>query len=975
MVDPRKNAAKSGSPKENSLCAAAAYQKASTNIDPKCPDCADKAEMQAVILYPALGTPHVAPDTDEKIRLFLIVEDKCVQEFGINGAEAPFAWYYINTHLRILPFKDAHKTSADLTGKKLYSSPAAAKAGIQVWYKGPHGSEPAGGCGLGWKDRLVSHDGLFLANIRKSAVNLFVHGVISHGLDGVNPLIAAHKKAPQVCDTTNHPLRHLFEIELDFKGLTLPPQPDTMYTLAWMVTCVYKRVTEAFGGRKVSHWEHQDKLVYDFFAQMQEKKQHFAKPFIFDLGKLSPDKWPKQKETEAGRIKPFHPFIFKSGKTRLDIGHLSDIHVSSRQFALAQADAAVLEGISPPIGPKLVNCLASCKALFDQFQSGSNKADAVFITGDLLDFNRNLNPVNVSGKSPKDQWEHYNLAGKLDEKDKNGKNYYPRGLDDMLVYSLIKRSCNNNLPVFMVTGNHEAYDEPFGISPRVNSYAALRSAHPNRRAVTVGDAFGAAKRHAPTKERYDPNEAKGQIDLNWAPNFMAKIDKANEGIPADHNLTIYEACLIYGPTFPQIMQSWDFMPDNYDWFFTLFTPLADFSVTYNDQRITGLEWGNAERMLKGAVKPSGLLPRANEALSKPQYALLQDAIGRKAGQHLLFSHFTAINYGQDKAFSIEQSWDVGDVSNEWTSGTFEYFRNAVFDWLREGKIHAHFSGHSHRSGGYRFEIKTSIIGKKKLHVQARDPAKQVPLAGTQLWVSSCAGGIGIQNLSNELEGWNLMPPSGSLFRAQTGQVKTVAVSADTLKQARPRFCVALDYLQFHKKKKVITWNFYTLPQPDYSNSAAQVAGITMAVENVLHAKPFIKSVTFYVWDMGKKRFQTYPITIGSGNRQRNTLRYSCSHPNSTGLLAALQNSKPAFVKVEFNSALAEVPAKDKVKLYDQFNFDDPWIYRVCPETLGDGVEVSFDPDGEFPDWKWLPQAYGDRYPDPESITSKRSKNR
>ncbi|WP_177187885.1 metallophosphoesterase [Formivibrio citricus] len=953
------------------MCAAAAYQKASTNIDPKCPDCADKAEMQAVILYPALGTPHVAPDTDEKIRLFLIVEDKCVQEFGINGAEAPFAWYYINTHLRILPFKDAHKTSADLTGKKLYSSPAAAKAGIQVWYKGPHGSEPAGGCGLGWKDRLVSHDGLFLANIRKSAVNLFVHGVISHGLDGVNPLIAAHKKAPQVCDTTNHPLRHLFEIELDFKGLTLPPQPDTMYTLAWMVTCVYKRVTEAFGGRKVSHWEHQDKLVYDFFAQMQEKKQHFAKPFIFDLGKLSPDKWPKQKETEAGRIKPFHPFIFRKQRTFLDIGHLTDPHISCRQFALAMADAAILEGTSSPIGPKLTNGLVATQALFDKFQSGPDKVDAIFMTGDLIDFNRNLAPGKVTGKSPKDQWEHYNLAGNLDVPD-----YYPRGLDDMLVYSLIKRAYDHNLPVFMVTGNHEAYDEPFGISPRVNSYSAKLAARPSSRAKTVSDALKAATRVQPSGglRDYDPNQAKGKIHFSKIPDLS--IRRANAGIPADHNLTIYEACLIYGPTFPQTMQGWDFMPDNFDWFFTLFTPLADFSVAYNGQRLTGLEWGNAERMLEGSYIPDGLLPRANEAMSDDQLALLSAVCEKNANQHLLFTHFTAVSFNQYKPFSKSDVWGVNKLSDKETYGTFVLGRKALFKWVDQDKITGHFSGHSHRTGAYKVKLDEEDEDNQTLEVEARDPAKQKANPDTKYWVGTNCGGMGVQSLEGELNGWNLMPPAGYLIEGYNSRASKV-VTATEKRNAQPRFCVALDYMQFVEEKKIIAWNFLTGPRMNYTASATQVEGITMTVENVHHAKPFIRGVTFYVWDSQYKIFMDYSITIDSGSRQRDTLRYNCSHANPTGLLAALQASKPAFVKVEFNHGLAKVTAKDGANLYNQFNFDDPWIYRVRPITLEETVEVSFDPNGEFPDWKWLWGAYRDsgRYIDPKIVTDKRSAHR
>ncbi|MDR3410668.1 MAG: hypothetical protein P4L87_06955 [Formivibrio sp.] len=47
-----------------------------------------------------------------------------------------------------------------------------------------------------------------------------------------------------------------------------------------------------------------------------------------------------------------------------------------------------------------------------------------------------------------------------------------RGLDDMLVYSLLRHAYRElNLPVFMTTGNHEAHQVPYGISPRQDAWA------------------------------------------------------------------------------------------------------------------------------------------------------------------------------------------------------------------------------------------------------------------------------------------------------------------------------------------------------------------------------------------------------------------------------------------------------------------------------------------------------------------------
>jgi hypothetical protein len=928
--------------------------------------CTAEAEIQAVILYPALGTPYVAPASETKIRLFLLVEDFCEKTFFGSGQDnLDPARICINRHLHLMPFKGAKKTSAKLGIEKLYPTDGDALESIGVWHNGVQGS--------GWTDHLIDHNKNIVANLRPGTVKFYVNGTLGDG----TPLKAAFPSKPNHAITDNMRLKHLFEVELDIAKLRVQIQPGAMYTLAWMVTCAYKKETMAFTEHKdkhkptpVTHWEHQDKLVYDFFQQMKEEKagrNHFAKPFAFNLDSIKPNQWPRQMEDEANRLKPFHPVIFIKDKDRLDIGHLTDPHVSCRQFALAKADAAVLEGISPPVGPMLANCLVNFKALFDQFQTpGASKVDVLFLTGDLIDHNRNLDPSMVKGKSPLDQWTHYNLAANLDTP-----GYYPRGLDDMLVYSLVKRAYEHNMPVFMVTGNHEAYDEPFGISPRVNSYSAKRAANPNARAVTVSDALGAAKDHEPQKDAksYNPNDV-GDIDLNWSPNFSSK--RANEGIPADHNLTIYEACLIYGPTHPQIMQSWDFMPDNFDWFYTLFTPLADFTVSFKDQRLTGLEWGNAERMLEGSFLPDGMLPRANEAMSWNQLALLRDTTFRDAKQHLLFTHFTAVGYNRTKPFSKADKRKATEVSDAETYGAFVENRLELFKWVREGKIHGHFSGHSHRSGSYKVTLKQEgiVFKDEMIHTEGRDPAKQPVDPDAQFWIASCCGGMGIQNLEGELEGWNLMPSSGNRIEGATGKVKVVA--APKTAGAKPRFCVALDYMQRIDEKSVLAWTL-------------QERYFRLKVMRLPHAVPFIDKVTFHVWDEetpgGKGSFKDYPLALtkestekGVRYQNESLFYYECTSDKMEALTSAITKGSVVFARVEFNQELAKVEsAASKAKLYDQFNFDDPWLFRVrYSETTG---EIRCDPKGEVPDWDWLWNSDKTRYPNFVDITSQRSEYR
>ena len=74
--------------------------------------------------------------------------------------------------------------------------------------------------------------------------------------------------------------------------------------------------------------------------------------------------------------------------------------------------------------------------------------------------------------------------------------YYAQYLDDLIIYSLLIYFCTTyQKPVLITAGNHEMYSLPYGLSPRVL----------------------------------------------WV--------RANQGVPADHNLTINEALLLYGPDY------------------------------------------------------------------------------------------------------------------------------------------------------------------------------------------------------------------------------------------------------------------------------------------------------------------------------------------------------------------------------------------------------------------------------------------
>lgn len=1062
----------------------AAALEVSVNERAPCEKCMDQAELQAVILFPALGTPYIAPTSEKTIKVYMIAEAKCLELFDINvggkGKEAPLAWYVINSHMRLTAFKDEGKTKADLKGGSLYSSRAAAQAGIKVWYRGSYATG-AGNAGHHWGNQLYDHQGLLVANLRQSAVDFFVGANAAYG-----PLAPAHPLDRKVADTSNQPLMHLFEIELSLAGLKVKPAPDKAYTLSWMVTCVYRQAKNA-GGHPVlpgvTEWEHQDKLIYDFLWMMKQKKQHFVQPFAFDVSTTKQDAIGKQFTDEPNRLKAYHPVMFKN-KASLHIGHLTDVHVSSRHFALAKSKVQAIPGISDPIGPRVTNSFVALKELFDNVRKQG--ADAIFLTGDLIDFNQNFDPSRLSGGAPKDDWGLFDLSKQF----KNGKatdgTLYPRGLDDMLAYSLLKYSCQHDCPVFMTVGNHEAYDVPYGIAPRLNGRgiaqtyqqtvqlrqkmaerearatkldeqaeafedkgdadskrqaAALRQkaiairaereagepvapdnltspgsswmADPAARAESMQPFADGARDVGKRIERMFGGSGSGdsplqqalksvkqQTDIAANNAYAYSNSRANEGVPADHNLTIYEACMAYGPSYGQLVKAWNFTPSNLDWFFMMFTPLADYQVHFgNSQCFVGLDWGDSEIMInadmqlgeasktlergwdKDLAANSGLadrltnawqsiktefvgnltgLPRSNKSLNSTQQTLLKSALAQGKTKNVLFTHFTLVNYdmpvhytGESLPFALDD-----DSFNEYTKGSFGVRRDWLLGDVVNRGLHYSLSGHSHRAGAYRIEnsnpkaatvaVYEPAIPGDNTHADMHRKLFGSPTR-TRVIVTSCGGPIGMQNVDDGMLGWNLRPPSGTLLKTDATGLDECRRIVAKAKQATPRFCVMLDYLCVVKGIPGIQWipTWIERDAKDKQRIVESKRGKFMMVPSQLKGYvPYIESVEFFAPAPHTNEFAPYETTL-SFVPNSSCRVYENSVPEWNALVSRAGNPGRTqfFARIKFSKNLMADP------LYSHYSFDDPWIF---PVSIGDsGIERTVGAFGEVPNFGWF----------------------
>lgn len=869
------------------LSSSAANAQASKNRIPGLCDCSEPSEKSALILYPSLGTPLMLKKGQSKCSIFIVGEKGLRSPAGAGGdipAHAPNLHVFVDRHLRVYPI-EKKDIQTDTTVGTLFGDGKTcdvAKQHLDAWRVGSFDA------GALIKDR----HGRPFATIAPMAVKVY------KDLAGGD----------------------IYEVELDLKAAPFKPiNGESFMSFAWMV-----KLNDE--GKKLipgaTHAEPQDLMIARFLKEQADKDPyHFRNIHEFDLKKGAPhtaNALPPQKSDTADQLKSWHPVKYMPARA-LKLGHLSDVHVNVRHTALGQSPARVIEGEmvgeaawNQPVGTKVCNAFDALRQLFRNLASGDGKekADAVLLTGDLIDFNRNINPAEC-GKSIGEQWKSFNLLNNIHHKT-HGPRLYPRGLDDMLVFSLVRAVYREHkLPVFMTSGNHEAYQVPYGISARVEagdmenwafklgvletasdpaklgeiakatvsaSGGALREQAQGTVDKTAGwfksatglDPSEAAERAAQRAAKAAPGIARDVaeklrgIDDDRARSLAKKVEsagqamdgselakhlkeleaaskwtrgKANEGMSRDHNMTVYEACLAYGPTYGQALTGFNFDGGQFDWFYALFTPLADIVVAYGAesddatgagalQVIAPMGWGTNENfknlgeMADDALKKkgiplgvdrqgAGILPRATESWSTSQFELLTQAQAFKkaSGKTLtVASHFTIVSF--DEPVPLTSVKDNVDLVRFWPHnsttgvpnleagfnkanvGTCERGLNDYFErYVRAGRqrpkgaaqVDWHFSGHSHRSAVYKAQWSRSGDSDKPCVeiVSARDPGvhgKQTVAPDTQtaLIVSSCGGPIGYQNFDGELSAWTGRPPAGSLLDCATGVIQQVS---------------------------------------------------------------------------------------------------------------------------------------------------------------------------------------------------------
>ena len=797
-------------------------------------------EGEAIILYPSFGAPLIMKP-GQTLRLFVLFERKLynlyTSEFAQGHASTPETIYVINKSLKINPWNNGKKKP-----KKLLFSKAEA-----------------------------------LNNIRCHRIKT-ISVVAREVMDKDNQLIGLLRPAT-AANYIRHKLNFQFLFELEIDHLVL--NDKTLYDCAWALHDPASPANSMqpplpFSERQDLIAENYIKNGTDFIKESEGYKITNDDTFKF-----------KFETTPSLPLQNRHP-LYITSKPKLNLGQLTDIHVSSRQMPMQVCEAQVLPNAasdkSPMIGSMVNISFNTFKNLLDQMGKDDD-IDLLVLTGDLIDFNQNFDPASVGKGWEEDFKKPATMWVWMDPKYYNDAKAYPFYIDMLTIYSLLNYYVQTyQKPIVMLTGNHEAYENPYGISPRVGQF------------------------------------------WGYKPTGMTK---ANEGIPSDHNLTIYEATLLYGPAYNYWKNIHNFEPKYLEWFYMMFNPLSDFSFSYGTQSFTALEWEDSEQILTNTG--GGNLPRASKAISDSQLALLKES-SKRGKDRVLLTHFTFVSYGYNHQITEEGEVNYNDAVNlgitkqsimsHFEEGTFLTNRKTVYNMLYDGAFTHVFSGHSHRAGFYVMTDKMGLLSNVKVqgHLIHKDkmlhPTKLLKGGKARLIVGASAGPIPGQNDYGDakekgLTSWSLDYPSGNVLKFD-GSNDTLHLKTCSLPTAKPRFAVALSF--FDDLNERVFQKF---------ESGKNESEFEITLHSDLPAEQFIETIALYTYQ--NKKWIPYAMNVLDQGQRKLKTKIINSDGNFSfkeKLGDSKSRSKYTFLQISFNKRLAHRTG------YRQYNFDSLWIYPI-----------------------------------------------
>jgi len=560
---------------------------------------------------------------------------------------------------------------------------------------------------------------------------------------------------------------------------------------------------------------------------------------------------------------------------------------------------------------------------------------------------------------------------------------YPREIDGLMMLSrVLDFYTKRQKPVIYISGNHEGYERPFGVSPRVRLSDAIPLMH------------------------------------------------ADSGIPADHNLTAYEACLLHGKASYDLGTGlpWklNFNKENFEWLYCLFSPWQDFVFSYAAKsqektadgkpapdavyNFVALGWGDDETIVDSWSGGGGTLPRTQVACTEDQLALTKWATDKSgANYNILLSHFTFVGYDLDKPFSDKEAHvlindksatikpgesnvqqDTVIAKTHYDIGSFYNNRPAMYGLLKDsifylqdgksmpkpGKIHYTISGHAHRAGAYAFastddakDFKTTAClysdpGKPlAFDLRALSPGKSITSA--RCLVCGSAGPYSHRNRNGELGGQGLARPQGLILDVPNDRVEWREALADP-----PRLAVIMDYLWYIGKTPPFENGIYNGKDGFFYfqlNSKFRDLFPRKSPQEPPHPFASIKLIA-----AGKESSAT--LTMQPSDQEAKDTKDTKGNSASLGFAMRLDPDLPGFKKelkkLQQNGdeiqgyflsiTFKAVPGAPKGAEYD---LKSPWCFPV--KIDGDDYDHiyrwSANENGEVPNWKYYGDTWGKEY--------------
>ncbi|MBT6538709.1 MAG: hypothetical protein HOL58_04390 [Francisellaceae bacterium] len=600
---------------------------------------------------------------------------------------------------------------------------------------------------------------------------------------------------------------------------------------------------------------------------------------ITELEKLSLG---KKKSICLDNTKDWHPFFVLPNK-EINVAHITDLHISSRVVVLKKNMAVKMANNTRP-AEKIHDPMDSVRQLMNKL-GRNNKVDIIWVTGDIVDFHYNVDVENI------DNWEHDSIWETLNINNSTLKERNILYVDVNNFYKLIEKFYRDfGKPVFFTFGNHDSYEMPYGISPRL---------------------------------------------------FQNKIAspggvKANSTIPMDHNLTFYEAILLFGPGYNKIINKhhlgeYNYKPYLQRYYFFFLTSIVDVKFVVDNQMFVGIDWGKDESILEPVVKMVGMLPRANTMLNENQKKLiitLPQSI--KLIQKIqIFTHAPIINYdyGLPLTKDIKMNMDVVDRYSKYDSGSFKNNKMWLLKILLSLKLPVMiYSGHSHRYAIYNIHAQNDCI-----YVQANGGDEVMVACQLTCVVSASSGPIAVKNIDNEYMGYGLESPSATY--CHHGVLHKLYADSEN---SKPRFCVLVDSIDILSTQGFLH-GIYTLD----TKSEQLIFAINQELTKII-----VNKVELYVFANNEfKLLSRTPLTVHKVGVGKYTIE---------PLTLFLKNIKNRlFLAVSF-------------KPHDSnYCFIDPWLLKITVEDIYRDSEEPIIPKekigykiirdykfGEIPDFKW-----------------------